>query len=459
MSAAATPQFIDLDGKPVSLPPVTQAPPGNQPKTPPQYIDLGGAPIDFTKNVPLQAPFVGRAAVGMLPVAGASLSEAFSGEPALGALAGTATKDFLRSFPQLQSLIGQNPQSGWGLVGDAAGDQLTNVVLPNVVRGIAGASIPGVIANTPLKNLPAVRSGVAATISQQLMDRMNPGAESGILEGAARQAQGTQLNLVNNILDARKNLQQSVQTLSPGIPDQMAAYKGTLQDLENTFGKNQVGGALLKLQQEMDEGADVAKSQTYRQIATTTLSDLSHVRNFKLATGSPEAVEGLALNRLLTNGFKSYDGTIDAGKTIAELTGKNSEIYGEALRPETMQNLKDLLGGIKDQQMGHEVSDRLIHYAQGHLIWTGLPLATGTLTGHAGVGTLVSAAAASPIITNSMLSRLMANPETAKMVTQALRTSNISPEGDLLEMGLRGAMRSLTNVVTTPSGDRQTPQH
>ena len=84
-------------------------------------------------------------------------------------------------------------------------------------------------------------------------------------------------------------------------------------------------------------------------------------------------------------------------------------------------------------------------------------MATGLATGHIGAGALVSGAISSPLIANSMLSKLMANPETAKMVTLALKTSTLSPEGDLLEQSLRNAMRGLSAVATTP--ENQTPEN
>jgi len=207
------------------------------------------------------------------------------------------------------------------------------------------------------------------------------------------------------------------------------AVQQAMQDLEDTFGKNKVGRQLVNLQKDIQAGVDVAGSQTYKQIADTALADLTHVRNWKLAAG-PEGVQDLAINKLLQAGA-GKEGILDSGKILGELAGKKSEIYSEAISPQTLSDFKDMVNEIHSQQAGHGISDAIIKYSKGRLLW-----ASGLFGGIHGAFTLPGIAAAGTTVTNSMLARAMQNPETAQIVVQALRTPVNSPQAQMLSQSL-----------------------
>src|SRR5674476_128975 len=86
--------------------------------------------------------------------------------------------------------------------------------------------------------------------------------------------------------------------------------------LNNMFGKNKVGGMLIQMQKESASvGGDIARTQTYKQISSTTLSDIVHVQNAKMTAGS-EFTNDIAVNKILTGAGGTTGNTIDAGKAF-----------------------------------------------------------------------------------------------------------------------------------------------
>jgi len=189
----------------------------------------------------------------------------------------------------------------------------------------------------------------------------------------------------------------------------------------------------------------VAGSQTYKQIANTALSDLTHVRNFTLATGEPKNIEQLAINKLVTNGFKVSDGTLDTKYILNELGGKNSEIYKEAIDPKTLGSFKQAMTEIENQKAGHGVSDAMLRWSNGHLLWT-VPMALGGLAEGTGLGHIVSglgAASTGMVVTNKVLAKLMSDPTTAKLAVAAMRTGTSTPQAGLISQILTNTLRGV----------------
>jgi len=282
-----------------------------------------------------------------------------------------------------------------------------------------------------LRNFPATREGAVREMTSQILSRFQQ-PESQILEKGADVAEANLAGLKGTITSLnRSNPPQSV--VSPLTGQQSLqfhpAVQQAMQDLEDTFGKNKVGRQLVNLQKDIQAGVDVAGSQTYKQIADTALADLTHVRNWKLAAG-PEGVQDLAINKLLQAGA-GKEGILDSGKILGELAGKKSEIYSEAISPQTLSDFKDMVNEIHSQQAGHGISDAIIKYSKGRLLW-----ASGLFGGIHGAFTLPGIAAAGTTVTNSMLARAMQNPETAQIVVQALRTPVNSPQAQMLSQSL-----------------------
>lgn len=365
-------------------------------KVPTGFID---EPIqEAAKTV---APYAGRAAAEIPTFAGAAL-----GGP-LGAVLGYGVSSGLRSSNP--KVFGKPPEDIADFIGGAGMEGLTQGVAPKLAEGAAKviANLPLAVSR-PFRSFPAVRSKLAENITDQALQRYRF-PESMVLETAAE--------------NAGQNIEK-------------AGVAG--------LATNKVGQALLNLRNEYELGSDIAKTQTYKSIADTALSDLTHLRNFKLATGSPKEIEQLALNRLITNGFKESEGKINASSVLNELGGAKKEIYEEAIGPQKLASLKSLMGELQSLQEGHQTSDGLLRWSQGHLLWT-VPVTAGALlTGHSTIGKL-GLAASGVVLSNKVLARLMSNEATAKLTLAAMRTSANDNKSGFISKAFNSALESAMN--------------
>jgi hypothetical protein len=358
------------------------------------------------------APWLGRAATEALPAIGS-----FAG--AGGTLVGTGISQMMkRARPEL---FGEQPQGADSLV-NAGKELLLNNVLPAGLGKLGGLALKtdmqgiGPTIASRLSNFPAVREGVVKQLTQQINKRLYP--ESGIIEQGAENA-ASRMGELHDAIDA------------PG-----ADVMGAIDHLDNVFGKNKVGGMLIQMQKESAAvGGDIARTQTYKQISSTTLSDIVHVQNAKMTAGS-EFTNDIAVNKILTGAGDPTGGTIDAGKALGELGGKNSEIYKEAMKPASYDSLNKMLTRMKGLE-DHNITDTIIAFSSRRLIWNlagGAGL--GALAGHPITGILGGAAAETPVLTNLMLRKIMQNPEAVKLVTLAMETPKAAPQAGFIQKAL-----------------------
>ena len=366
------------------------------------------------------APWLGRAATEALPAIGSILG----GGPLTptgvgGTLIGTGISQMMkRARPDL---FGEQPQGADSLV-NAGKELLLNNVLPAGLGKLGGLALKtdmqgiGATVATKLSNFPAVREGVVKQLTQQVNKRLYP--ESGIIEQGAENATN-RLGELHDAIDA------------PG-----ADVMGAIDHLDNVFGKNKVGGMLIQMQKESSAvGGDIARTQTYKQISSTTLSDIVHVQNAKMTAG-PEFTNDIAVNKILTGAGDPTGSTINATKALGELGGKNSEIYKEAMNPASYDSLNKMLVKMKGLE-DHNITDTIIAFSSRRLIWNlagGAGL--GALAGHPITGILGGAAAEAPVLTNLMLRKIMQNPETVKLVTLAMETPKAAPQAGFLQKAL-----------------------
>lgn len=369
------------------------------------------------------APYVGRAAAELPTILGG-----IYGGP-LGAGLGYGVSTGLRSSNP--SVFGKPPEDIADFIGGGGREVLTQGFLPKGIDALV-ENITHPIVNTlskaPLKNFPGVRQGAAQEMTDQLMKQFGS-SESGNLLAAGEKASSNYDEMVGLIKQAQEKVKRAKKGFESEA-DAASALDEANQLINETFGKNVVGKQLIQLRREFEAGTDVAAAQTYKQVANTALSDLTHVRNFKLATGSPREIEQLALNKLVTNGFKDAEGRINANQVLNELAGKNSEIYSEAISPEKITALKSLLNEIRNQEKTN-VTDRIVNWSNGHLSWSLLGMK------------YFGATAAPPAIiaaTNKGLVKLMENPTTAKLVVAAMRTKPGTPEGNFVSRLLDSAL-------------------
>lgn len=459
---------------------------------------------------PGAAPYIGRLTANSLPVAGSFFGSRI---PILGTAVGTgvgsAAKMLLKK--QWPAIFGDPPTDIPDVALEGGKDLILNSGIPKLIRGVAGMFVSpearaALMASRGIRNLPGVRQGAAKEMSNQILGQMQR-PESQIIQGAAGEA-----NARANVLEGQIKRLSKYNKFNiperPAIPEQiqpelpiptytgeqtttafadktaqaiedakqanvaaklkyksdLAAHNEAVQKVKtgdinrpsveqafenygDVFDKNKVGKQLVQLQKEIEAGGDVAKSQTYKQIANTALSDITHVQNWKLAAG-PEGIEHLALNKLLTGGFKESEGTLNASKVLDELGGKNKEIYSEALSPETQSHFRDLLNEVKAQETGHGTSDALLKMSKNGWVWS---LAGFSPLMHAtGLGGLVAGTAGGIRLSNAAVTKLISNPETAKLVVQAMRTGVKAPEAGLLQRALSGAFKVGADVATVP---------
>jgi hypothetical protein len=411
-------------------------------KLPPGYVPVSPKDKDTRKLVAqgtgeavADAPsFFGKLGVNSLPMAGAMAA----GVP--GTLTGSALKTLIQHFAP--DTFGKGPEDAGDTALEMGKDVIGQNLIPGAVqKGVAALiqkGLPAAVASSKLlKNFPAVRSGAAKNMTDEALGKYQF-PESGILESAAENASGTNKDLIDQFNQAKATHMASDEYAihpSSSSPEMAAAE----QAQKDVFGRNAVGSKLLRLQKQFERGEDVSGRQTYKSIAGEALSDLTHVRNFKLATGEPKTIEQLALNDLVTDGFKSSEGTLNTKGILDKLTGPKSEIYREAISPPTLGKFQELMSEIEAQKAGHGISDRMLNWSKGHLAWS-IPLAASSMGGHSLIGGM-GALATGSILTNSALGKIMSNPETAALVVKAMRTSTSSPEAPFIAKALANAVR------------------
>lgn len=211
----------------------------------------------------------------------------------------------------------------------------------------------------------------------------------------------------------------------------------SIQYLSDTFGEKQVGGMLTQMQKELSTGGNLVDSPTYKKIASTVLSDLKHVQNAKLAAGS-QFTDSLAINQLLDKSF--VGGKINTKTMSKEL---DSEVLREAMQPESYLRMQYFLKSVQDLEKKTGMN-RLLSIANNKLVWTGVGAAE--MLGYHGA----AAPAGGIVMTNSMLSKLMQNRETADLVVRALQTPRNAPEAGMLTQLIARGLQIGADVATVP---------
>lgn len=393
------------------------------------------------------APLAGRLISESLPFIGS-----FAGPE--GTAAGVFAKQFMQSLKP--ELLGQGPQSVGDMGWDMTKELLTNNLIPAGIGKTLGAVAKGVNNLTPqaalaykLRNFPAVREGVIKNISTQILDRPWSPAGSEILEKGAAEASQNLEGLTKEI-KLQSLLHPPTTSMNPasGVIStvQHPNVMGAIQHLEDVFGRNRVGQMMTKLNKEVQMGTSVSRTQTYNDIANTVLSDITHVRNAKLAASS-DFVDELAYHKVVNSAFDPATGKISGAKMLQEMSGKSNEIYNEALDAGTQATLSEFADTLKWLE-GKNTTDRIINYSKGKLIWSATALAS---LGAKEIGILGAAGAGGALGTNKILEKLMENPQTVQLVTQAIQTPSTSPMAGHLIDAIKIATRAGGDSITALS--------
>ena len=363
--------------------------------------------------------WIGRFVPGAMSAGGSILggaaTEGLGGE-ALGAGAGSLLGQNLQEkFPRL---FGAAPESS---VGQTAMDVAGNALLP-----AAG----GAVAN-------ALKSKGVNLLASPLLRRTAPvqralGAEAE--EGATK------------VLD--KYVFPQSATIETAAQNAQDVYHA--DPMSNNFGGGTIGNKLLNIPYEQT----TARAAKLSDINKTFMSDVTQVRNLKMATGEPYTAEQLGMSNLLQKGYSPTAGTINPDAILKEFDGKNADIYSEAIRPQTKANVVDVLNTIKDAQSKEAAGtpyNGMINYVKHRVMFDAVMMGGGALAGGlAGHEAMGLGAAGGIILSDMALNKLMSNPITAKAVVAAIKTPSTAAVSPMLSKIIQNGLRSTYVLINGP---------
>lgn len=391
--------------------------------------NLRGTPVGGIEGA---APIAGRFAAEQLPAAGAAIGSAIEpgGGTVIGAGLGSVAKRMLRSsFPKTFGEQAEDlPSAGGEVAKDMALQGATEGALNLANTGAKGIAVK-LAASRYGRMFPAVQDAVKASVGKEI--GAMAGSDSDAMAEAANNAY--QKNYGKFTVEPKDSVGEGLKTLSSEVP--RTIEPGGQRTLFST------------------PASDEFKTQNVKDLTKKTLSDVSHVQNFKVATGEPYTVERLALNKAIGKG-SSADGTIDPDKILEEMHGDNSDIYKEAITPETRGTLGQLLTQMKDAKANPSVDKLLNMSPQGKLFFSSAGAYAGSrLGGEAGAiaGELATGGVlGGAMLSNAMFKKLLSNPETAKLMIQAMKTKAGTQEADLIQKALTAATRGAVAGAQTP---------
>ena len=400
-----------------------------------------------------------------------------------GAILGGLTGSGVGSIPGTMLGAAAGREIGTGLqqkYPDTFGEPPENPEQAAVVDAIAqGLVIPGLskagkFAYDTARIGP--RKQIANVLSKSIMNRVSPSLRVAGATSVANEAnagiQGFNKNLTDILDEAatdtsihRGVLNDTISKarpipLSPAQRAYMSSnsfnpdkLQNALEDYNSTLGSNKVGQDLLSLNRDI-ANPKTAATQYYNDIAKKALSDVAEVRNFKLATGNPQAIEDLATTKLLRNATTGK-GVFNAEKILQGLEGGDKEIYNEAISKGTRDNLTKLATTLQEAEntinKGAESSGLLKR--TGRAIAIAIP--TGLVGGPVAAGTVAAANAANEVrllVDSTMIKRFVSNPENVKLIQAAAKTKFSSPESGIVGKAILGALRGTAVYVMTPQG-------
>lgn len=360
-----------------------------------------------------------------LPMLGAMMAPETGGGSlllsALGAGSGSLLKQGIN-----EKLEGTNPSLGETLP-ETTSDVIGQTVFPKI---LGAAFQPRLTVSKALAN-PLVRKvfpEIENTTSRIQAEAMTH-PETGILESAA-----------TNTDDIAKDF-VSKYNAAPDVKSQNAIW-GEYQD---KLGTNSVGQSLLRLNRDVASGGSVANQQAYKSITRSALSDVSQVRNFKLATGEDTTIRQLAQNDVLSSAFKGK-AEFDPDSVLSKLEGNKQEVYQEALGP-AFSNLKQLA-----EEAPKATGRTIISYVKHKLLWVGMATGVGMLSGHELTGAAIGG---SYVLGDFVVGKAMEDPLTASLVLRAMKTPLSAPEAPMLQKLLVNGLRGAEAYSHTSEGDEK----
>ena len=435
----------------------------------------------ITKASETVAPYTGRLATEGLPFAGSFFGPG-------GTMIGTGLKQMMKSARP--DLFGEEPPTTTDQATDALKELILNNALPRAVgKGIelatrVGMQGPGAVAAAKLSNFPSVREGVIGQLRDAIQAHL--GADYNPRFGEyqpIRIAPGTAPYQPIDIQPHTVTYQPI--SISPGEPERFipglrsSPYDRAIPEYGGNPNRQQVfispGNEDIIPNPDYSQPSPLGKLPEYSStgyIPATKGSTIpvggeqqvpggtrtvptGPIRNAPTGSYSVMPIGDIASKkgddalRYLLSGKQ-----IDASKALEELSGKNASIYADAMSPEVHTSMTEMLQTMKGLQK-ENTTDKIIQFSKGRLIWSTFGGAgVGAIFGHPIEGAVVGGLKSSPIILNSMLGRIMENPETARLVTIAMQTPKGSPQASLISEALSKILPRIVqagaDVETTP---------
>jgi len=211
----------------------------------------------------------------------------------------------------------------------------------------------------------------------------------------------------------------------------------------------------------------------FTKVADRAFSNTEDLRQLKLI--DPQGTENLALSRAVSKGFNGAK--VNPDKILTEL---DSNIYREALNPETHGSLKSLMTALKEQQeltipkpdkilpMGEKlkytpekfkpevpklepVNNSLLSLSKGRLVLAA-PIAAAHLMGIP-VTHAVTSVMSGIVLTEASIALLVKNPAIAKLAVAATKMPIDSPASGLLHKALLMGIRGGTALMQDSDGN------
>lgn len=318
--------------------------------------------IDYLRSK--LAPFVRPTLTGAGGVVGGMAGSGVGSVP--GAMAGAAAGSEIASglqgkFPRLFGNPPENPEK------EAFYDAATQGAFEALPLGWANRSnIVAKIANKV--GLDKISPSLSKALENRAIRNENASIQMGheqAVQNVGKTIEGTQKSIGNrlynqtDILDtAAKNVSARHEQLFKPVQDLLEQAQinpeirkspelaKAINLYNQTFGGSKTVQMLRKLS---GQNRRTVGDQLYKDIASKALSDVTEVRNFKLATGGSSEINQLASNEIL-HGAMPAAGEFNADAILKALNGKKASIYKEALDPKTRTGLEQLAQTLKASQ-------------------------------------------------------------------------------------------------------------
>jgi len=339
--------------------------------------------------------------------------------------------------PAIPPDAGIRPQTNSDIFRESVGRPLTSV-LP-ALGSILGGMVPGAEAvSAPLGTLTG--SAAAYGIRKQFPSLFGAPEPSPF----TNEQQSPQEYMANDLL-----FQEAVPQLAGNIVSRMPTSMPSL------FAKLKSISPAVKEVREADRvatnAAAVREFQQNPELNTLPESNLNpKAADFTLRYNTQIRNHQAAMDSLINTGFSPTTGRVDPVKILDNLA--KSPAYYSAIEPMARENLKKLLTDINSQEsfVPKENGSPFFRYIKHRFAFDAATMGLGEIAGgHVGG----VAALGTVYLADSAVRQALKNPETVKLMLEAIKTPAGSPKAKLLGQALRYSLKG-ADVILRKQGDQ-----